>query len=146
MAPEFPGVRGIIRTVITVVLVLVALYLIYLLRKPLGWLLIATFMAVALSGPVNFLHRHMKRGLAITIVYLGLLMIPVAIGAIVVPPLVNEGNELAENMPEYARDISKYVQENETLNRINEDYNITDIRASGSESCGTRISGSIPPS
>ena len=34
-------------------LVVLALYLIYLLRKPIGWLLIATFLAIALSGPVN---------------------------------------------------------------------------------------------
>ena len=47
------------------------LYLIYLVRKPIGWLLIATFLAVALSGPVNVLDRYMKRGFAIAIVYLG---------------------------------------------------------------------------
>ena len=40
----------------------VALYLIFLLRKPIGWVLIATFLAVALSGPVNALNRHMRRG------------------------------------------------------------------------------------
>ena len=49
------------------------LYLIYLVRKPIGWLLIATFLAIALSGPVNVLDRYMKRGFAIAIVYLGLL-------------------------------------------------------------------------
>ena len=38
---------------LTAVLVVLALYLIYLLRKPIGWLLIATFLAIALSAPVN---------------------------------------------------------------------------------------------
>ncbi len=65
------------------------LYLIYLLRKPIGWLLIATFLAIALSGPVNLLHRRMRRGFAISIVYLGLLMIPIGIGALIVPPITS---------------------------------------------------------
>ena len=54
-----------------VVCVAISLYLIYLLRKPISWLLIATFLAVALSAPVNVLARHMRRGFAIAIVYLG---------------------------------------------------------------------------
>ena len=56
-----------------------SLYLIYLLRKPIGWVLIATFLAVALSGPVNVLNQCMRRGFAITIVYFGLLLIPIGI-------------------------------------------------------------------
>ena len=41
------------RTVLTVVCVAILLYLIYLLRKPISWILIASFLAVALSRPVN---------------------------------------------------------------------------------------------
>ena len=40
----------VVRTVLIVVGVFLSLYLIYLLRKPIGWLLIATFLAVALQG------------------------------------------------------------------------------------------------
>ena len=53
----------VVRTVLIVVAVVLVLYLIYLLRKPIGWLLIATFLAVALSGPVNFLQRRHEAGL-----------------------------------------------------------------------------------
>ncbi len=35
--------------------------LIYLLRKPLSWVFIAGFLAIALTGPVNFLSRWMPR-------------------------------------------------------------------------------------
>ena len=45
----------------------------------------------------------MKRGFAIALVYFGLLLVPVGIGAIVVPPIVNGANDLAQNAPEYAR-------------------------------------------
>jgi predicted PurR-regulated permease PerM len=124
-AQDSPTTRAVARTVFTAVLVVLCLYLIYLLRKPIGWLLIATFLAVALSGPVNFFDRHMKRGFAIALVYLGLLLIPVGIGAIVVPPIVNGANDLAQNAPEYADDVTKFVNDNETLRDINDDYDIT---------------------
>ena len=117
--------RGVARTVLITVGVLAGLYLIYLLRKPIGWLLVATFLAVALSGPVNALDKRMKRGLAITIVYLGLLAVPIALGALILPPLVTEGNNLAENAPDYARDVTKFVNDNESLRNLNEDYDIT---------------------
>ncbi len=118
--------RAVARTVITAVLVVLSLYLLYLLRKPIGWLLIATFLAVALSGPVNFLHRFMKRGFAIALVYLGLLLVPVGIGAVVVPPIINGANDLAGNAPQYADDVTKFINDNETLRSINEDYDVTE--------------------
>jgi predicted PurR-regulated permease PerM len=120
-----PSARQIVRIVLTVVCVVITLYLIYLLRKPISWILIATFLAVALSSPVNVLARHMRRGFAITIVFLGLLAIPIALIALIVPPLINEANDFADNVPRYARDVTKYVKENEQLRDINDDYDIT---------------------
>ena len=96
---EAPAARLVVRTVLIVVAVILLLYLIYLVRRPISWLLIAAFLAVALSGPVNVLDRYMKRGFAIALVYLGMLALPVALGALIVPPLVEEGNNLADNAP-----------------------------------------------
>jgi predicted PurR-regulated permease PerM len=120
-----PSGRQIVRTVLTVVCVVISLYLLYLLRKPISWILIAAFLAVALSPPVNVLSRHMKRGFAITIVYLGLLAIPIALIAVIVPPLITEANDFADKVPGYSRDVTKYVKENERLRDINDDYDIT---------------------
>ena len=56
---------------IIVLAAVLALYVIYLLRKPIGWLVIAAFLAVAMSGPVNLLQRGTcARGLAIALAYL----------------------------------------------------------------------------
>jgi predicted PurR-regulated permease PerM len=126
VARNTPSPRAVAVTVLTAVLVVLALYLIYLLRKPIGWLLIATFLAIALSGPVNLLSRRMKRGFAIALVYLGLLLVPVGIGALVVPPIVDGVNDLAVNAPEYARDVTEFVEDNKTLRDINEDYDVTE--------------------
>lgn len=119
------SVRGILRVVLTVVLVAIALYLLYLLRRPIGWLLIAIFLALALSGPVNFLAARMKRGLAITVVFLVLLGIPFLLAALIVPPVITEGNRFADNVPAYANDVSEFVGDNSTLRRLNRDYDIT---------------------
>jgi predicted PurR-regulated permease PerM len=115
-----------VRIVLIVVCVAICLYLLYLLRRPISWILIAAFLAVALSGPVNYLARRMRRGFAITIVYLGLLAVPVLLIALIVPPLITEANNFAQDVPSYARDVTKFVQDNDTLRSLNEDYNITD--------------------
>ncbi len=126
MEPPWLTVRAVVRTVITVVAVLITLYLIYLLRKPIGWLLIALFLAIALSGPVNFLHRVMKRGFAISIIYLALLLVPVGIAAIVIPPIVNGAEDLAQNAPQYAKDVTDYVNENDRLRELDDKYDLTE--------------------
>lgn len=123
---QFASVRFVVRTVLIVVCVVLSLYLLYLIRKPIFWIVIAVFVAVAVSGPVNILSRRMKRGFAITIVYLGLLLIPAAIGAIVIPPIVNEANNLAHNAPRYVNDVQDFVNKNKTLRKLNRDYKITD--------------------
>lgn len=118
------GWRTIVRTVLIVLLVLAALYLIYLLRRPLAWIAIAAFIAVALSGPVNLLSRRMPRGLAILVAYLGLILIPVGIVAIVVPPLVREASDFANDVPTYVRELQQWVNENERLRDLDREYHI----------------------
>jgi len=117
--------RAILRNVLIVVAVVLALYLIYLLRKPITWIVIAAFIAIAVSGPVNFLSRWMKRGLAIAAVYLALILIPVGIGALIIPGLVNQGEDLANNAPQYAQDVTDFVNNNDTLRSLNDKYDIT---------------------
>ncbi|HEX2414568.1 MAG TPA: AI-2E family transporter [Thermoleophilaceae bacterium] len=117
--------RTVVRIVLIVVCVVLTLYLIYLIRTPLSWILIATFLAVALSGPVNVLARRMRRGFAITLVYLGLLAVPLLLIALLVPPLITEANDFANNVPRYAQDVTDFVQRNDQLRELNRDYDIT---------------------
>jgi predicted PurR-regulated permease PerM len=122
--PELP-VRSIVRVVTIVVVAAIALYLVYLLRKPIGWVLTATFIAIALSGPVNALNRHMRRGFAIAIVYLGLIMVPIGLTALVVPPMVTQGTQLAGDLPTYAHDVQDFVNKNKRLRELDDKYDIT---------------------
>jgi len=118
--------RAIARNVLVVAGVVLVLYVLYLLRQPISWLIIAAFLAVALAGPVNFFQHYMKRGIAIALVYLGLLAIPIGLGAVLLPPIVNQVSDVATNAPGYVDDVEEYVQDNETLNDLNQKYDITE--------------------
>jgi predicted PurR-regulated permease PerM len=117
--------RVIARNVLVIAAVALILYVIYLLRQPISWLIIAGFLAVAMAGPVNFFQRYMRRGLAIALTYVLLLLIPIGLAAALVPPIVNEISDLATNAPEYVQDVEDYVNDNETLRDLNEKYDIT---------------------
>src|SRR3954453_18147982 len=99
-----------VRVVAVVVTTVLALYLIYLLRQPLGWLVLAGFIAVAASGPVKLFERKMRRGIAIAIVYAGVILVPFLIGAVLIPPIVDQANNLANNAPKYADDLTTTVE------------------------------------
>jgi predicted PurR-regulated permease PerM len=122
---EGPSTRTVVRIVAIVVACALALYVIYRLRTPISWLLLATFIAVAASGPVNLLNRRMPRGAAIAIVYAGIVLTPLVLGAILIPPLIEAGTNLVNDLPGYAQDLEETFSENETLAELNRDYDLT---------------------
>jgi predicted PurR-regulated permease PerM len=135
------SVREIVRIVLTVVCVVITLYLLWTLRKPIGWLLAAIFLATALSPPVNWLSERMRRGFAIAITYLGLLLVPILLISLIVPPLISEANTFADHVPRYADDVTNYVQKNKTLRSLNEDYDITNKLQKEAAKLPSRLGG-----
>jgi predicted PurR-regulated permease PerM len=133
--------RNIVRIVLVIVGVAILLYLVWKLRRPISWLLISVFLATALSPAVNRLARRMRRGFAITIVYLGLLLVPILLIALIVPPLITEANHFADNVPRYADDVTEYVQKNDTLRKLNQDYDITGQLESEAQKLPSRLGG-----
>ncbi len=123
---DIAATRTVVRTVLIVITAVLTLYVLYLLRKPISWLIIAAFIAVAAAGPVNALQRWMKRGFAIVIVYLTIVLVPIGLGALLIPPLVTQVGDLASNAPHYVEDVKNYVDKNKTLSDINQKYDITD--------------------
>jgi predicted PurR-regulated permease PerM len=136
-----PAAREVVRIVLIVVAVAICLYLLYQVRRPLLWLLIAVFLAAALSAPVNVLARRMRRGFAVALVLIGLLGVPALLIALFVPPVITEGTEFAENVPRYARDVTEFVEDNRRLREINEDYDITSRLEQEAEKLPERLGG-----
>jgi predicted PurR-regulated permease PerM len=133
--------RVVLRVVLTVVAVLFALYLVYLLRKPITWIVIAAFIAVGISAPINYLSRHMRRGFAVLIAYLCLFAIPVGLGAILVPPIVNGANDLADKAPEYAAQARDFVDKNERLRKLEADYGVITQLEEQAKKLPTKLGG-----
>jgi predicted PurR-regulated permease PerM len=135
------SVRTVVRVTLTVVAIGFCLYLVYLLRRPITWLFIALFIAVALAPLVNRLSNYMRRGFAIGLAYLSLFGTIVLLTALIVPPIVSEATDLADNAPQYVQDVREYVEKNKRLNEINQDYQITDKLEEEAASLPDRIGG-----
>jgi predicted PurR-regulated permease PerM len=143
ITPPPPGgqmtTRMVLRAVLVVVCVVIALYLIVLLRRPLTWIFIAGFLAIALAGPVNFLQRRMKRGLAVAIVYVALIITPFVFIGLLLPPIITQGNNLVNKLPTYASDLTDLVNGNATLRRLQTDYDLTGKLEQQAEKLPNRI-------
>jgi len=119
------GYRSILRVVVTVLLSALALWLLYLLRQPIVYLILALFVAVFLSAPIGVLKRRMSENFAILTVYLGVILIPLMIALIMVPPLINGGSDIVEELPNYSNSLQKQVNENNQLKKWDDDFGLT---------------------
>jgi predicted PurR-regulated permease PerM len=84
------------------------LLLVYEVRRVLIWILIAAFFATALNPPVNWLQRHVKwckRSLATLVVFIVVFIILGGLVTLFVVPLIHEGSQLANQLPDTIRDV-----------------------------------------
>lgn len=92
--------RGAAIAGVALALAISILVLFWLLARPLTLLLIAVVIAQVLTPFVARLERWLPRNLAIVLIYLALVTVIGAIGWLIVPPLVAEGQTLVMNAPE----------------------------------------------
>jgi predicted PurR-regulated permease PerM len=131
--------RTVLIATLTVLSVVAVIALVYVLREPLSWLVLAGFIAVAVSGPVNRLSRRMPRGVAIAVVYLGVLLVPVLIGLVVVPPLVRAASDLVDQAPAYADEVQRFVTQNPTLRDLDDDFDLVSQLQKQADSLPARV-------
>jgi len=117
--------RSVVRIVVTVLFVIGTVLLIRLLWQPIAWIVIAAFVAIALAGPVNLLSRVMHRSLAIVVVYLAVILVPIGIGALVLPPIVDQGVGFVNDLPGYTNDVQTEINKNPKLSKLNGDFGVT---------------------
>lgn len=131
--------RRVIRGVVTVLIIVLALYLIYLLRTPLMWMVIAMFLAIAVSGPVNVLSRRLPRNLSIGVVYSLIVLVPVALGAMLLPPLVNSAVNLVHDLPEYINDFQQTLEKDKRFQKIDENFDVQEQLTELQKNLASRI-------
>lgn len=139
MATDGPTSKAVLKATLVAVAVALALYLVYLLRKPISWLVIAAFLALAAAGPVNFLTRYMKRGIAITITYILIIAIPLGLIAGITPSVADQVENLVNEAPEYARDVEDLVQSSELLQGLDQKYKIVTNLKEGANDLPDRL-------
>ena len=96
----------ILATVGTVLATAAVLYLLVALHKIVAWLFVAAFIAVVLNPIVDgFQHRaHVRRGLSVLLVFLMAFALFGAMLYAFIRPLVDQGQEFANNFPKYVED------------------------------------------
>ncbi len=114
--------RTIARVFFTLVGLAVLLYLLYLVRSVIQLILIAVFLAIALGPGVDlFARRGAPRSLAILAMFVSVALLLFVIGLLVVPPVVDQVENLATNAPQYVEDL----RENDTIRRYDDRFDLS---------------------
>jgi len=114
-APADPQVRTVrielsLRSVFTIIAIAASLWVLVRIWQILLVLVIALVLAGSLSPVVDWLeHRRIKRGLALAIVFLSLLLAVVGIGLLVIPALVGQVSDAITNAPAYRERLAEQL-------------------------------------
>jgi predicted PurR-regulated permease PerM len=103
---------------------MIGLYALYTLRAILVRILIALFIAVSLDPAVRLLARHgMRRGVAVTLIFLLAAALAAGFLISVIPPLVTQGRNLIDDLPDY---LTRLQSRSSQFRQLNDRYNISD--------------------
>jgi predicted PurR-regulated permease PerM len=102
----------------------ISLYAVYTVRAILIRILIALFIAVSLDPAVRLLARHgMRRGVAVTLIFLLAAALAAGFLISVIPPLVTQGRNLIDDLPDY---LTRLQSRSSQFRQLNDRYNISD--------------------
>ncbi|MGH2808269.1 MAG: AI-2E family transporter, partial [Actinomycetota bacterium] len=102
---EAPSTATVFRVVFTAAAALLIIYALWRVRSVLLLVFVAAFFAVGLDPAVRWLeHKGMRRGFAVAIILFAVLLLLGGFIAAVIPPLVDQITNFAENLPNYAED------------------------------------------
>ncbi|MFN8204842.1 MAG: AI-2E family transporter, partial [Solirubrobacteraceae bacterium] len=112
------------RNVLVTLLILAAVYVLWLIRDVVLLLVLAIFVAVALSAPTTFVQRvtRLPRAASILLVYVALIGVIALVGTIVVPPLVDQITDLVRKVPSYVHRL----EDSQTIRDWDAQYGLLD--------------------
>ena len=85
--------------------------------------LVAAFLAIGLNPTVSRLERlGMRRGGAVAVVFLGVLLFFAVVGYAILPPLVEQGTTFISKLPDYVSDLQK----NATIDDLDRRFGVID--------------------
>jgi predicted PurR-regulated permease PerM len=111
-------------------------------RSVIVLIVVALFLAIGLSPSVEWLiSRGLRRGIAVGIVFLGVIGAFVGFGFAVLPPVIEQSNAFVKELPSYLVDLRK----NPTVRQFDQDYGVIQRAQSyvTSGDLGQRLFGGI---
>ncbi len=128
--------RSIAKVFFTLVALVAFVYVLYVVRSVVLLVFIAGFLAVALGPAVDFLSRGpLPRAVAILLVYLGIIGAIVGVGLLVVPPVVEQVDQLAQDVPGYLTDL----RANDTFREYDNKYDLSEKLTEQASSLPSRL-------
>jgi predicted PurR-regulated permease PerM len=136
VAPEEPGREAWrsrwppmsywVRVLLTIAAVFAILIALWSVINIVILVLMAAVLAIGLDPAVRSMERRgQTRGRAVTLIFLGALAIVVLFASLVIPRLVSQVGDLADNIPGYVDELStrddaigRYVRENDVAERL----------------------------
>jgi predicted PurR-regulated permease PerM len=101
--------RTVLQILGLIITVWAVLHVLSVARQIIVWALVALFLALAINPLVEWLHRRFfpRRGLAVAVAVLLVLVVIGAVGALFVPTLIDQTNKLVDAAPGYIDDLTK---------------------------------------
>jgi predicted PurR-regulated permease PerM len=110
--------RAVLTVIALAVAVAAGLWILWQTRRIATWVIIAAFLAVALNPVVDALQKwlRLKRVLAISLTFLLGIILAAGVLLLLVPPLIDAGQQLADDAPGYVDRLgeTRIVQELDT--------------------------------
>jgi predicted PurR-regulated permease PerM len=123
---QWPPMSYWVRVLLTIAAVSAVLIALWSVINIVILVLIAAVLAIGLDPAVRSIERRgSTRGRAVTLIFMGALAIAILFAWLVIPPLVTQVGELADDIPGYVQELSerddaigRYVRENNVADRL----------------------------
>jgi len=87
---------------------LLFIYLLFLIRDILALIFVTVIIVAAISPIIETLHKKMNRTLAVALIFSIIALLVAGALYAIIPPLVNQSKQLAENLPTYVERSTFY--------------------------------------
>ncbi|MFN2587060.1 MAG: AI-2E family transporter [Actinomycetota bacterium] len=133
--------KDIFKIVVVGSIAVLFVYCVYLVRSLLMLVFVAAFLAVGMDPAVRRLQQWgLKRGHAVLVILLGIIVFLAGFAAAVVPPLVSQVTQFARDLPGYVQDLA---ENNERLQEYVSEQAIAERLRSATENIPAQIGGSF---
>ncbi|MDQ3067743.1 MAG: AI-2E family transporter [Actinomycetota bacterium] len=133
--------RAVLIVLAIIVAAVVLIEVVQAARGVLIWIGVALFLALALNPAVDWLQEHgvKRRGIAVAIAFVGVILAIAAIAATLVPTLVAQVNDFVDAVPDYVENLTSGRGR---LGFLEREYQLTErVREAVSDGGASRVLG-----